>query len=498
MAEHEAIKHEVGAMRDMMEERKREMELFRIRSQSPNDLRRHHSRIDDGMEEESSDDDDARSVATLVLHELERVEEEDEEQIAAEEEEERRRRTDEFDRPRTPEPTGMGMHEDDDEHDQGSPESSIESSHLRPLSPTPANLPATSAPSSSSAIPDDLLQRMTALSNQLESALELSRTLEAQHQNAQSTISVLESKVSALESLVQSTQTQVQAQGEAHHQLAQALDAKRAEEPVSPPLTLSAWEEERARDRESLTSILNEWKKNVEGQWSGVQEEWSEERERLRRAKEQFEARLLGIEDTLGNTTAKVETGLASMASFQLQHQHPPANGSAKINGLVTPPSPRSLSASATRPRQRKRRPSSSSRGRSRSRSLSPSAAVDAIDDSPVSPTSRDLDDTSSTSSRPQRRMPWHADDSSASESDHLEKHGEHQVTPGMYPTPDPSLLDQPVSGLSSSASTVVAEAQTKGPPKELVSTPTPVAECLFTNAASSRHNFRAFLRSWV
>ncbi|KAF7789176.1 hypothetical protein EIP86_000113 [Pleurotus ostreatoroseus] len=110
LAEHEGSKREVSAMRDMMEERKREME--HMRAQSPTHLRRLESHADQQREE--YDDDDAISIATVVPHELERVEEEAEEHIAAAEEEERRRRNDEV-RPRTPELTGMGM--DDDEHE---------------------------------------------------------------------------------------------------------------------------------------------------------------------------------------------------------------------------------------------------------------------------------------------------------------------------------------------------------------------------------------------
>jgi hypothetical protein len=55
---------------------------------------------------------------------------------------------------------------------------------------------------------DELTQRLNTLSSQLESALALSSTLQAQHTAAQTTISTLESKVLALECLVQSSQPQ--------------------------------------------------------------------------------------------------------------------------------------------------------------------------------------------------------------------------------------------------------------------------------------------------
>ena len=46
---------------------------------------------------------------------------------------------------------------------------------------------------------DQVFERLTTLSSQLESAVELSSTLQDQHAAAQSTISALESKVIALE-----------------------------------------------------------------------------------------------------------------------------------------------------------------------------------------------------------------------------------------------------------------------------------------------------------
>ena len=217
LAEHEAVKREVSAMRDMMEERKREMDHMHMRPQSPTHLRRVEPHLDEHGGD-YSDDDDARSIATVVPHELERVDEVDEEQIAAEEEEERRRRSDEV-RPRTPEPTGMGM--DDDEHDSDAPRHHAQ--HIEVAHPPPMREP--SPPLRQAlvhSVPDELAQRLTNLETQLGSALELSRTLEAQHTTAQSTISMLESKVSTLESLVQATQSQVQVQGETQQQLVQA------------------------------------------------------------------------------------------------------------------------------------------------------------------------------------------------------------------------------------------------------------------------------------
>jgi hypothetical protein len=87
--------------------------------------------------------------------------------------------------------------------------------------------------------PDNL--RLAALS-----ALELSRSLQAQHASALSMISFLETTVNALESLVRTSQapTQSRVGGVA----------------------------EATQEHASLTTLVNEWEKDVEGQWGGVQE----------------------------------------------------------------------------------------------------------------------------------------------------------------------------------------------------------------------------------
>ncbi|KAI1798341.1 hypothetical protein LXA43DRAFT_24130 [Ganoderma leucocontextum] len=437
LAEHDTIKQEVSSLRDAMEERKREMELFRL----TNGRRSHHQAEDDN--DFTSDDDDTRSIATVVPHELERVEEEDEEQIAAEEEEERRRRREELGRPRTPEPTGMGMSEDDDEHEQDQFRKQA-IADLRARSPSPSPTPAP-AP-----IPDELTERLNALAKQLEMALELSRSLEAQHTSAQSTISVLEAKVASLENLVQVTQSQVQSQAEVTEQL-QAAEAARAAVPEEPSVPVAAVEEARKQERESLTTMFSEWKKSVEGRWSSVQEDWLEERERLRRAKEEWESRMRSTEETVTSATVKVETGLLSLASFQAQHQHSLINGNAKPHasgGLVTPPSPRSLSAESTRPRQRRKRVSAS-RGRTRSRSISPPITDD-------STAVNDAEGSEASFSGPRRRSPWSVDDSSDSEGLQPSDRERGDVGDGTehkmpFPiTPESSVVNQPISTTSS------------------------------------------------
>ena len=184
----------------------------------------------------------------IVPHKLEHIEEEDEDQIARQEQqrdqqedhedqEEGRQRGVELGRPRTPEPMGLGMthlplEDDEDPHRESSP----------------SRLPS---------VIDQLFERLTILSNQLESVVELSGSLQAQHAAAQSTISTLESKVITLEGLVKSSPSPIESTCSTLAEPAVSL-------PPSPPL----WPN-------SLTQMLNEWKQTVDGQWLSVGEEWT-------------------------------------------------------------------------------------------------------------------------------------------------------------------------------------------------------------------------------
>lgn len=472
LAEQDAIKREVNTMRELMEERRREVEV--LRSLSVRNWRHDQGSDDHYM----SDDDDARSINTIVPHELERVDEEDEEQLAAEEDVERRRRRDELGRPRTPEPTGMGMVEDEEEQEQRDRQRAAERSRSPSPSPPPAPpIDAAPVPSSAPSIPDDLLERMNTLSKQLETALEFSRSLEAQHTMAQSTIHMLESKVASLENLVHDTQTQVQTQAETTQQLAEVVKAVEISS-QGPPSS----DDDRMHERESLTEIVNEWKKSVEGRWTGVQEEWTEERERLRRARDEWELRVRGLEDGVGNAVSKLESGLSVLSAFQgQQHQQLP-NGSFKHSGgLVTPPSPRSLSAESTRPRQRKKR-ASASRGRTRSRSTSTGGDQDQQPGSSASSVSDAGSFPDSTG-----RASWAVSDASSAtdmETHHLAemaakyalgKDKSAQVNQGMpFPlTPESSVLNHPLNRSDPSSGTAIdsrTDTTTKEPPKDLVS----------------------------
>ena len=338
ISEHDGFKHDIELIKAFMDEHKGEAQT----------REQHHS------EEFPNDDDDARSVATVVPHELDRVDEEDEEATA--EHEDRRRSSRKVGRPRTPEPSLAEF--DDDHHHR-----SKQRSHIL----------------------EDIIHRLETLSSRLKSALELSRSLQAQQVSAQNTIQLLELKVTELQAI----QTKVDDQHEAHQ-----AAIKEAIESVRVP--------EQEQERETLTEMINEWKKGVEGKWTSVQEEWSVEKDRLRR-----ELKTKTIEDDI---ITCVESRLALI---QQRDGHPFMNASAKPNGqgLVTLPSPRSLSSDSMRPRSREK-----CNGSSRRRAKSPGqiATPPVNTDSDEEPASNNC---SETSSRSQPRSPWTTDESSDSEA---------------------------------------------------------------------------------
>jgi hypothetical protein len=101
---------------------------------------------------------------------------------------------------------------------------------------------------------NELLQRLTTLWNQLGPAVELSSSLQTARRRIKH--SAPESEVVSLETLVKS-------------QAAAAAPPPPSEsEPKSP-------------SSESLTQMVSDWKKSVEGWWSSAQEEGASERELL-------------------------------------------------------------------------------------------------------------------------------------------------------------------------------------------------------------------------
>ncbi|KZP11822.1 hypothetical protein FIBSPDRAFT_961987 [Athelia psychrophila] len=177
---------------------------------------------------------------------------------------------------------------------------------------------------------EDLTERLTTLSNQLEAALELSM-----HNIPPPKALFLFSSPRSTPSrpFFNSPNKPLQSLRPRHH-------------PPTPAQPKT----------ESLTNILAEWKKTVKSQWSSVREEWATERERLPSAREEWESKVQAIESNLGNTTAKLDAGLATLALLQCQQGATSGFGliggggpEGFRGGLATPPSPRSLGCYRTR-----------------------------------------------------------------------------------------------------------------------------------------------------
>lgn len=344
-AEQEAIKEEVRTLRDL---------VGVLREGSASAAREDHEgepkggfdvEDDEGELLDDDDDSDARSVATVMPHALERVDEEDEEEegvvdeipeddkhgeehdtfrsaspehqdIFQEHDEDREQRRAELGRPRTPEPTNMGM-----------------SRNLARSSTLRSPLAASSEATPLGPTIDELTTRLSTLSTQLESALVMSSTLQAQHAAAQSTIVALEDKVKRLEGLVSAVVTS-------------APSADRKNDVAEPPSAT-----------ESVTAALLSFKSSLQGQWTSVQEEWAQERDRLQRTRDDWENQMRGMVDE------RIKAKLTTSAFAPTSMLYPHGNG-----GLATPPSPRSLSADSAHGSSgggRRRRRRNASRGRS-------------------------------------------------------------------------------------------------------------------------------------
>lgn len=382
---------------------------------------------DDDEPMESDEEDDVRSVGTVVPHELERVDEEDEEALAEDENsekeyhrrqqrdkmvkesdgeesdegdqetEDRQRRREEdlgVGRPRTPEPSRFGLGDSSRKVLSSSP-----LAHAPPAAAEPLNSNPTQTPTPS----DDVLHsQVEKLSKQVSAVLAFTTTLEAQHEMAQSTIRVLEDKVRALEGLLRDS-TVASVRNDEDNKPEADVPPPSREEPINADANPNA-----NVDMLSITSFMSEWKKSVEGQWSSVQEEWSEERERLARAREEWEARARAVDSGLERMNG-VQSSIVraqEMLEVQLGAVMENQGGTVKHNvttngGLATPPSPpRSQSSDSGKyPRRRRRRRSSSSSSSSnaepRSRSSSPaaSATVAADVDSGMDMAVNDIDD---------------------------------------------------------------------------------------------------------
>ncbi|KAF7426718.1 hypothetical protein PC9H_009087 [Pleurotus ostreatus] len=165
--------------------------------------------------------------------------------------------------------------------------------------------------------------------------------IQAQHDAAQSTILNLQAKVVKLEDKVKTSQTGQEevisaSISAATAVVASAFAARDAQTPAK-------------SDTENgmLEQLMTDWKKNVDGQWSSMRKEWSEERAWLAKASEEWETKIKQVDLKLTALTTVSDPPLAAGPD---DHQ----NGNLR-HTLATPPSPRSLSSDSRRSSRRKR-----------------------------------------------------------------------------------------------------------------------------------------------
>ena len=198
LQEHESLKYELATMRESVEESKREMDLYLTGTRG--------RQMGRGMlDDDDDDDDDARSVSTLM--------DSDEGEARVRD---RRRGDIQRERPRTPEPIMNGN--GDDAHD---------------------------SPGESRRENEELVSGIQTLSNEITEAVQLSRTLQSQHEEAMSAVKLLTERVGELENGITSRVTEAEQRWE--------LWRAKFEE---------GWKKERESwdaERERLRGVVREW-----------------------------------------------------------------------------------------------------------------------------------------------------------------------------------------------------------------------------------------------
>jgi len=302
IAEHEHVKHELTLMRELMDQRKVEMETLIGHSQV-------HINGDHDKDIHDTDNDaeeDTRSMLTAVPEDTEsgRIPDIHGDYLRGDrggyDDEEDRARSEALARPRTPEPHGMGMGEDDDDEADANHRLPRQFNSSALMSPTSKfndqRFALSLQPGSNLAIDVPhptaeelhsqnvfLSTRLETLAQQLDTALNLSRTLHNQAEAAQHNIELLEAKVKSLEAFVENTKSQ------------QARQLKEKEAAIN-----NAEAENGAalsKQQLVLTEVWESWRQRIEGQWRTEREEWDAERLRLQEAVRDWEVRMTEIEE---------------------------------------------------------------------------------------------------------------------------------------------------------------------------------------------------------
>ncbi|GAB1520666.1 hypothetical protein RhiTH_003751 [Rhizoctonia solani] len=289
--EHEAIKREVGSMREMLSRNRSPLQL------EEGDLGEHGGNLLDSRQEEFDDDSDARSVCTIVP--------EEEEHAAARS----------LGRPKTPEPMAML----DDARHQPSLTEAIRTAEQNALHAAEQN-----------AI---LSERLEALTAQLEQAITLSQGLQTHAERASSTIAALEAKVIALEeeqraARVLGGQPGVKSDISAESDIAQLVKSELMREMEH---RWDAWraktEEDREADKRTLAAALEQFKAVVDNQAaSGSKPDSSvrEDLEAIRSQLGQVDTRINQVESrpvdsTMGSQLEKLSARIEEVSS-RIEH----------------------------------------------------------------------------------------------------------------------------------------------------------------------------------
>ncbi|KAG8750023.1 hypothetical protein FRC11_010835 [Ceratobasidium sp. 423] len=225
--EHEAIKREVGSMREMLGRTRSPLQL------EEGDLGEHGGNMLTSGQEEFDDDSDSRSVCTIVP-----------------EEEEHAARS--VGRPKTPEPMAML----DDARHQSSLTDAIRTAEQNAMHAAEQNV--------------ILSERLEALTAQLEQAIALSQGLQTHAERASSTIAALEAKVIALEeeqraARVLGGQPPAKSEASAESDIAQLVKSELMREMER---RWDAWraktEEDRETEKRTLAAALDQFKAVVD------------------------------------------------------------------------------------------------------------------------------------------------------------------------------------------------------------------------------------------
>ncbi|KAF7762411.1 hypothetical protein Agabi119p4_9004 [Agaricus bisporus var. burnettii] len=130
------------------------------------------------------------------------------------------------------------------------------------------------------------------------------------------------------------------------------------------PVVAENSQNEDGDERKPLTSSFTEFKKSFDGQWNEVKEEWREERERLGRAREEWESKSKALDVNLEKKTELMRL----QERVAMKHQQQFTSGEMVESDLVTLPSTRSQTSASPGEEEEDAAPGLNSKGDRRRR----------------------------------------------------------------------------------------------------------------------------------